>query len=102
VCDDECRERVVDMDGMSEMCCISGRAFGRMLDEGAEGFVTAERTADAGDPALGERGFLGRCFETGYAASSEREMYAELWGGGGGSGGRLCDAEPGRASDSES
>ena len=102
VCDDECRERVVDMDGMSEMCCISGRAFGRMLDEGAEGFVTAERTADAGDPALGERGFLGRCFETGYAASSEREMYAELWGGGGGSGGRLCDGEPGNASDSES
>ena len=100
VCDDECRERVVDMDGMSEMCCISGRSFDRMLDEGAEGFVTAERTADAGDPALGERGFLGRCFETGYAASSEREMYAELWGGGG-AGGRLCDGDAGRASDSD-
>ena len=101
VCDDECRERVVDMDGMSEMCCISGRSFDRMLDEGAEGFVTGERGADAGDPALGERGFLGRCFETGYAASSEREMYAELWGGGGGFTGRLCDGDAGSASDSD-
>jgi hypothetical protein len=72
-----------------------------MLDEGAEGFVTGERGADAGDPALGERGFLGRCFETGYAASSEREMYAELWGGGGGFTGRLCDGDAGSASDSD-
>ena len=57
VCDDECRERVVDMDGMSEMCCVSGRAFGRMLDEGAEGFVTAADRTDAGDPALGGADF---------------------------------------------
>ena len=39
VCDEECRERVVDMDGMSEMCSISGRSFDRILDEGAEGMT---------------------------------------------------------------
>ena len=90
VCDEDCRERVVDMDGMSEMCCISGRSFDRMLDEGAEGMTGAVE-------ATGERGFLGRCFEEGYAASSEREMHAALWGA---SGGRLADGDAGD-SDSE-
>jgi hypothetical protein len=97
VCDEDCRERVVDMDGTSEMCCVSGRSFDRILDEGAEG-MTGERGAEVGDP-MGERGFLGRCFEAGYEASSEREMHAALWGGDLASGGRLGDEDAG---DSES
>jgi len=85
VCDDDCRERVVDMDGMSEMCSISGRSFDRILEEGAEGMTGVAGGAAAygvGDPT-GERGWLGRCFEAGYGASSRREMYETLWGGGG-------------------
>ena len=99
VCDEDCRERVVDMDGMSEMCCISGRSFDRMLPEGAEGM-----TGDALLPEdqLGEVGFLGKCFEAGYGADTEREMYATLWGGGECvSGGRLGDGESGDSSDSD-
>lgn len=85
VCDDACRERVVDMDGMSETCTISGRSFDRILDEGAEGMVGgygAETigAGGCGDPT-GERGWLRGCYEAGYGASSERELYAALWGG---------------------
>ena len=81
VCDEECRERVVDMDGMSEMCSISGRSFDRILDEGAEGMTGGGIPAEGvGDPT-GERGWLGKCFEAGYGASSERDMYYALWGG---------------------
>ena len=31
--------------------------------------------------STGERGWLGKCFEAGYGASSERDMYYALWGG---------------------
>ena len=90
VCDDACRERVVDMDGMSETCAISGRSFDRILDEGAEGMVGgygAETigAGGGGDPT-GERGWLRGCYEAGYGASSEKEMYAALWGGDGSAG----------------
>ncbi len=51
---------------------------------------------------LGEVGFLGKCFEAGYGADTEREMYATLWGGGECvSGGRLGDGESGDSSDSD-
>ena len=93
VCDDACRERVVDMDGMSETCAISGRSFDRILDEGAEGMIggygygygaeTIGAGGGGGDP---ERGWLRGCYEAGYGASSEKEMYAALWGGDGSAG----------------
>ena len=87
MCDDSCRERVVDMDGMSEMCSISGRSFDRFLGEGADGMATGAMDGGAGEVGFtGERGWLGRAFEAGYGASSEREMYAALWGGDGSAG----------------
>lgn len=87
MCDDSCRERVVDMDGMSEMCSISGRSFDRFLGEGADVMATGAMDGGAGEVGFtGERGWLGRAFEAGYGASSEREMYAALWGGDGSAG----------------
>jgi hypothetical protein len=83
------RYSVVDMDGMSETCCVSGRSFDRILDEGAEGMVggygpdTMIGAGGGGDDPTGERGSLRGCFEEGYGASSEKEMYAALWGGDG-------------------
>lgn len=100
VCDEECRERVVDMDGMSEMCSISGRSFDRILDEGAEGMTGGGGfvAEGVGDPT-GERGWLGKCFEAGYGASSEREMYAALWGGDGRGGADSDTSDSGEESD---
>ena len=87
VCDDSCRERVVDMDGMSEMCSISGRSFDRFLGDGAEGMGAGHVEGGAGEVGFtGERGWLGRAFEAGYGASSEKELYAALWGGDGSAG----------------
>ena len=79
------RARVVDMDGMSEMCSISGRSFDRILEEGAEGMTGVAGGAAAygvGDPT-GERGWVRPMLRGGYGASSRREMYETLWGGGG-------------------
>ena len=87
MCDDSCRERVVDMDGMSEMCSISGRSFDRFLGDGAEGMGAGHVEGGAGEVGFtGERGWLGRAFEAGYGASSEKELYAALWGGDGSAG----------------
>ena len=90
VCDEECRESGGH-----------GRHVGDVLHQrqgvrshagrGRRGVRRASGTADAGDPT-GERGWLGKCLKPG-ARPSERDMYYELWGGGGGSGGRLCDGE---------
>ena len=76
--------------GRSETCAISGRSFDRILDEGVEGMVGgygAETigAGGGGDPT-GERGWLRGCYEAGYGASSEKEMYAALWGGDGSAG----------------
>lgn len=112
VCDDECRERVVDMDGMSETCAISGRSFDRILDEGAEemigGYGAETVGAGGGCDPTGERGWLRGCYEAGYGASSEKEMYAALWGGDGSAGVRANeggdsedDADSSDSSDSE-
>ena len=105
VCDDACRERVVDMDGMSETCAISGRSFDRIwVDEHAEGLVGGyggDGACVGGDPT-GERGWLRGCYEAGYGASSEKEMYAALWGGDGSAAVKADGGDSDSDSDSDS
>jgi len=67
------------------VCSNRGRPSDRIREEGGEGSTGVAGGAapyGVGDPT-GERGWLGRCFEAGYGASSRREMYETLWGGGG-------------------
>lgn len=92
VCDETCRERVIDMDGMSEACSISGRSFDRMLSDGdiavlhsgAGGAPDNPEDQAAGDEAhFFEKGYFGRLYEAGYTCENERELHAAMWGGDG-------------------
>ena len=84
-------------------CAASARAFGRMLDEGAEGFVTAERTADAGASRENRRArIFGTVLRNRRAASSERGITPSSGAAAAGVAGGCATARRGRASDSES
>lgn len=73
--DDSCRERVVDHDGMTEMCVISGRVFDRMLGEGDEPNGCGGGGEEAAEERgfHGEKGWLGSCFEAGYGRERSRK-----------------------------
>ncbi|KAL2634559.1 hypothetical protein R1flu_006038 [Riccia fluitans] len=84
VCDDTCRETVLDPSNDLLVCTVSGRCFDRWLDgdddeEAQPALKQAEinQAAEEGEPFL-NAGRLGRAYLLGYNCADERELDAAL------------------------
>jgi hypothetical protein len=78
VCDDTCKETVLDSSNELLVCTVSGRCFDRWLspaEENAAEFQQADANAAAeeGEPFLGS-GRLGRAYLLGYNCADDREL----------------------------
>lgn len=87
VCDDTCKETLLDPSNELLVCTVSGRCFDRWLSPSEENYAEefgqqqgqqqadANAGADEGEPFLGS-GRLGRAYLLGYNCADERELDA--------------------------
>uniref|UniRef100_A0A7N0UI03 F-box domain-containing protein n=1 Tax=Kalanchoe fedtschenkoi TaxID=63787 RepID=A0A7N0UI03_KALFE len=80
VCDDACREVILDPSSELLVCTISGHCFDRLLSPG-ESDLDAEQQqacgADEAEPFMGS-GRFARAYELGYNCADEKELEATL------------------------
>ncbi|CAK9204284.1 unnamed protein product [Sphagnum troendelagicum] len=78
ICDDSCREIVLDPSNELLVCTVSGRCFDRWLtpaeeDDAEPQQADANAAAEEGEPFLGS-GRLGRAYLLGYNCADEQEL----------------------------
>jgi len=83
VCDDTCREIVLDTSSGLLVCTVSGRCFDRWLSPSEEELYLGDQQSDANNPADEAEPFMGsgrfaRAYLLGYNCDDEKELEAAL------------------------